>query len=75
MLKEVLFTKIEEEDITNIWFQQDGATCHIVEAILDILRFVFEDCSINIGENRTHTLKSQSTKTESLFGADFGPGA
>ena len=25
MLNELLFTKIEEEDIGNIWFQQDGA--------------------------------------------------
>ena len=29
MLNEFLFTKIEEEDIGNIWFQQEGATCHI----------------------------------------------
>ena len=27
----------------NIWFQQDGATCHTTEAILDVLRPVFED--------------------------------
>ena len=27
MLNEFLFTKIEEEDIGNIWLQQDGATC------------------------------------------------
>ena len=46
-LKEFLFTKIEEEDIGNIWFQQDGATCHTAEAILDILRPVFEDRIIN----------------------------
>ena len=43
MLKEFLFPKIEEEDIDNIWFQQDGATCHTTEAILDILNPVFED--------------------------------
>ena len=36
MLNEFLFTKIEEEDIGNIWFQKDEAT-------LDILRPVFED--------------------------------
>ena len=35
MLNELLFTKIEEEDIGNIWFQQDGATCHTAEATLD----------------------------------------
>ena len=28
MLNEFLFTKIEEEDIANIWFQQEGATFH-----------------------------------------------
>ena len=43
MLNEFLFTKIEEEDIVNIWFQQDGATCHTAEATLDVLRPVFED--------------------------------
>ena len=43
MLKEFLLTKIEEEDICNIWFQQDSATCHTAEAILDVLRSVFED--------------------------------
>ena len=39
----VLFTKIEEEDIGSICFQQDGATCHTAEATLDVLRPVFED--------------------------------
>ena len=29
MLNEFLFTKIKEEDIGNILFQQDGATCHV----------------------------------------------
>ena len=43
MLKEFLFTKVEEEDIDNIWFQQDGATCHTAEATLDVLHSVFED--------------------------------
>ena len=43
MLNEFLFTKIEEEDIGNIWFQQDCATCHTAEATLDVLRPVFED--------------------------------
>ena len=39
-----LFTKIEEKDIDNIWFQQDGARCHTAEAIaLHVLCPVFED--------------------------------
>ena len=41
MLNEFLFTKIEEKDIGNIWFQQDGAMCHIAEATLGVLRPVF----------------------------------
>ena len=41
MLNEFLFTKIEEGDIGNIWFQQDGAKCHYT--ILYVLRPVFED--------------------------------
>ena len=36
MLKEFLFTKIEEEDISNILLQQDGATCHTAEVTLDV---------------------------------------
>ena len=43
MLNEFLFTKIEEADIGNIWFQQDGATCHLAEATPDVLHHVFED--------------------------------
>ena len=44
MQNEFLFTKIEEKDIGNIWFQQDTATCYPAEATLDVsLRPVFED--------------------------------
>ena len=42
MLNEYLFTKTVEEDIDKIWFQQDGATCHTVEATLAVLCPVFE---------------------------------
>ena len=31
-----LFAQIEEENIRNIWFQQDGATCHTAKATLDV---------------------------------------
>ena len=43
MLNEFLFTKIEEEHIGNIWFQQENATCHTAEVTHDVLRPVFED--------------------------------
>ena len=42
MLNEFSFTKIEAEDIGNVWFQQDGATCHTRRATLDVLRHVLE---------------------------------
>ena len=43
VIEQFLFTKIEEEHIGNIRFQQDGATCHTAEATLDVWRPVFED--------------------------------
>ena len=43
MLNEFSFTKIEEEDIGNICFQQYSATCHTAEVTLEVLRPVFED--------------------------------
>ena len=43
MLNEFLFTKIEEGDVGNSWFPQDGVTCLTAEATLDVLRPVFED--------------------------------
>ena len=35
---------MEEENIGNIWFQQDSATGHTAKATLDVLRPVSEDC-------------------------------
>ena len=43
MLNEFLFTKIIEEDIDNIWFQQDGGKCRTAEPTLDVLGPVFKD--------------------------------
>ena len=43
MLNEFLFSKIDEQDIGNICFQQDGVTCHTAKATLDVWRPVFED--------------------------------
>ena len=46
-MNEFLFTKIEEDDIGNIWFQQDGATCNTAETTLDVSRPVFDDLIIS----------------------------
>ena len=47
MLNEFLFTKIKEEDIGNIWFQQDSDTCDTADATLDVLSLIFEDYIIS----------------------------
>ena len=43
MLKEFLFSKIEEVGMDDIRFQQDGATCHTANVTIDLLRTVFEN--------------------------------
>ena len=64
MLNEFLFTKIEEEDIGSIWFQQDSATCYTIEATLDVLRPFFEDrnitCCLATSELRFDTVGLKS---------------
>ena len=47
MLNEFLFTEIEEDDMDDIWFWQDGAICHIVNVTSDVMRTVFENRIIN----------------------------
>ena len=47
MLNKFLFTKIDEEDVGNIWFQQEGATCYTADATLDGLPPVFKDFIIS----------------------------
>ena len=46
MLNEFLFTKFEEKDCGNIWFQKDDAKCHKAKATLDVFCPDFEDCII-----------------------------
>ena len=50
MLNEFLLTKIEEVDIGNICFQQEGATCHTAEASLDVLRPVLLKIALSASE-------------------------
>ena len=47
MVNEFLFPKIEEEDMDDIWFQQDGAIYHSVNVTIDLFRTVFENRIIN----------------------------
>ena len=43
ILNAFLVPKIEEDDMNEIWFQEDGATCHTANVTIDLLRTVFEN--------------------------------
>ena len=43
MLNKFWFPKIEEDDMDDIWFQQDGATCHTANVTFDLFLTVFEN--------------------------------
>ena len=49
--------KNEEKNISNIWFQQDGATSYTAEATLDVLRPIFEDRIISRREKKRNLRK------------------
>ena len=38
-----LFSKIKEDQMDDIWFEQVGATCHTVNVTIDLLRTISED--------------------------------
>ena len=45
------------------------------EAHFDLGGYISTIVVFGAQKTRTHTLKSQRTQNESVFGADFGPGA
>jgi len=47
MISNFLWPKMDDTD--NIWFQQDGATCHTPHAMMDILHERFEGMVISHG--------------------------
>lgn len=46
-VERIFINKNWKEDISNIWFQQDGPKYHTDETTLDALHPVFEECIIN----------------------------
>ena len=42
MISNFLWPKMDDMDTDNMWFQQDGATCHTSHATMDILHERFE---------------------------------
>ena len=55
MLNEFLFTKSEEEDIGNIWFQQDDTTCQTAKATLNVLQYLFSTGRHYVSNSRRYT--------------------
>lgn len=43
MLNTFLFPKLQELNIDNLWFQQDGATCHTANETINLLKGQFGD--------------------------------
>ena len=41
MITDLFLTAIEEYDLKNMWFQQDGATCHTTRANMALLQETF----------------------------------
>jgi len=43
MLEDFFFPRMKAKDLDDIWFQQDGATCHTANVTIDLLRGTFEN--------------------------------
>ncbi|GFX56145.1 uncharacterized protein TNCV_3062311 [Trichonephila clavipes] len=39
--------ELNNQDVQELWFQQDGATCHTARATIDLLKDTFGDCLIS----------------------------
>ena len=47
MLEDYLWPELDEIDINDMWFQQDGATSHTARVTIDLLRGKFGECVIS----------------------------
>ncbi|GFV91261.1 transposable element Tc3 transposase [Trichonephila clavipes] len=43
MITNFFIPKLNNHDVQELWFQQDGATCHTARAIIDLLKDTFGD--------------------------------
>ena len=49
MITDFFWPKLKDMDVVDMWFQQEGATYHTVNATMDILHELFEDLVISRG--------------------------
>ena len=47
MINQFLFLKINDIDADDIWFQQDGATCHTANETINLLKKKFGESIIS----------------------------
>ncbi|GFU02286.1 uncharacterized protein TNCV_2921781 [Trichonephila clavipes] len=43
MITNFFIPELNNHDVQELWFQQDGATCHTVRATIDLLKDTFDD--------------------------------
>ncbi|GFT27888.1 uncharacterized protein TNCV_10941 [Trichonephila clavipes] len=43
MITNFFIPELNNQDVQELWFQQDGATCHTVRAAIDLLKDTFDD--------------------------------
>ncbi|GFY19728.1 putative transposable element [Trichonephila clavipes] len=43
MITNFFIPELNNHDVQELWFQQDGATCHIARATIDLLKDTFGD--------------------------------
>ncbi|GFX33700.1 putative transposable element [Trichonephila clavipes] len=43
MITNVFIPELNNHDVQELWFQQDGATCHTTRATIDLLKDTFDD--------------------------------
>ncbi|GFW70530.1 putative DD41D transposase [Trichonephila clavipes] len=47
MITNFFIPELNNQDVQELWFQQDGATCHTARATIDLLKDTFGDCLIS----------------------------
>ncbi|GFU85983.1 DUF4817 domain-containing protein [Trichonephila clavipes] len=47
MITNFFIPELNNHDVQELWFQQDGATCHTARATIDLLKYTLGDCLIS----------------------------
>ena len=58
MLNHFLWPRLDQMNIENVWFQQDGATCHTSRETIALLREKFPDTLISLRGDQSYPPRS-----------------